>query len=217
MEVAMAENQQTRFTELLCSKLCHDLIGPISAVINGLEIINEEKANELGEEGNKLVQRSANQAAERLAYFRMSLGSAGADDKLQYDVLLDLIKKLASEKELEIGWFGVDNYINSRINKASGKLLLNLVMVAFDCLPRGGQINIKISNDEDKPNLLITLNSNNCVLHNEVEEILENEFSESLLTARNILAAYSKQLALTCSQDITLQEKTRTCVVFKVA
>ena len=142
MEVAMAENQQTRFTELLCSKLCHDLIGPISAVINGLEIINEEKANELGEEGNKLVQRSANQAAERLAYFRMSLGSAGADDKLQYDVLLDLIKKLASEKELEIGWFGVDNYINSRINKASGKLLLNLVMVAFDCLPRGGQINI---------------------------------------------------------------------------
>jgi len=217
MEIDMVENQQIKFTELLCSKLCHDLISPISAINNGFEFFNEENFNENRGEVTNLVQKSAIQAAERLAYFRMSLGSAGWDDKLQYDVIVDLIGKLALEKELKIDWFGLDEIGNSKLIRTSGKLILNLAMIAFDCLPRGGRVKIEISNGENKPNLLITLNSDNCVLHNEVEDIFESKFSEELLTARNILVAYSRQLAQICSQDITLQEKKRTCIVFKVA
>ena len=80
----MTEKNQIKFIELLCSKLCHDLISPIGAISNGLEFLEQED-NDLNEEAMKLVKKSSRQAAKKLAYYRIALGAAGSE--ILYNVI----------------------------------------------------------------------------------------------------------------------------------
>ena len=69
----MIDKNEMKMTELLCSKLCHDLISPIGAINNGLEFLQDE-SSEMANEASKLIDTSAKQAADRLAYFRLAFG-----------------------------------------------------------------------------------------------------------------------------------------------
>jgi hypothetical protein len=64
--------------------------------------------------------------------------------------------------------------------------------------------------------MVISFSGENCNLHKDVRTVLENDISEDLLTVRNILAFYCKQLALLCSKKIEIQEVFKNRVVLKV-
>ena len=163
----MIETEQIKFIELLCSRLCHDLISPIGAINNGLEFL-EQESDQNSRDAIQLISKSATQAADKLAYYRVALGTAGSGDLMQFNLVLDLIEKLGNGRNIEIEWFGVEAYATSNIGKLSGKLILNLTLVAFDVLPRGGHAKVTLSGDAVTPNIIISVSGDKCSLHNDV-------------------------------------------------
>src|SRR5438132_8175316 len=63
---------------LLCSRVCHDLISPTGAIVNGLEVLDEKESDE--ETRNfalDLIKKSAKAASARLQFCRLAFGAAG--------------------------------------------------------------------------------------------------------------------------------------------
>ncbi len=216
----MVEKNEMRMAELLSSKLCHDLISPIGAIVNGLELLREESFDMANEAAN-LVGSSARQAADRLAYFRAAFGAAGLDDTIEFDTVLDLIEKLAAEKKREIVWTGAETYAHTKIIKACGKLILNLTLIAFDCLPRGGQIEISLEGKEENNlenlDLLVSISGEKCTLREDVKSGFESDISEDSLSVRNILPVYCKKLANECQKTLKLTDESPSLIVFRVS
>jgi histidine phosphotransferase ChpT len=211
----MIETEQIKFIELLCSRLCHDLISPIGAINNGLEFL-EQESDQNSRDAIQLISKSATQAADKLAYYRVALGTAGSGDLMQFNLVLDLIEKLGNGRNIEIEWFGVEAYATSNIGKLSGKLILNLTLVAFDVLPRGGHAKVTLSGDAVTPNIIISVSGDKCSLHNEVKSVLVSEIATDISNVRNILASHCKQLASICAQSIGFSEQHQNCIMFKV-
>ena len=211
----MIETEQIKFIELLCSRLCHDLISPIGAINNGLEFL-EQESDQNSRDAIQLISKSATQAADKLAYYRVALGTAGSGDLMQFNLVLDLIEKLGNGRNIEIEWFGVEAYATSNIGKSSGKLILNLTLVAFDILPRGGHAKVTLSGDAVTPNIIISVSGDKCSLHNEVKSVLVSEIATDISNVRNILASHCKQLASICAQNIEFSEQHQNCIMFKV-
>jgi len=211
----MIETEQIKFIELLCSRLCHDLISPIGAINNGLEFL-EQESDQNSRDAIQLISKSATQAADKLAYYRVALGTAGSGDLMQFNLVLDLIEKLGKGRNIEIEWFGVEAYATSNIGKLSGKLILNLTLVAFDVLPRGGHAKVTLSGDAVTPNIIISVSGDKCSLHNDVKSVLVSEIATDISNVRNILASHCKQLASICAQSIGFSEQHQNCIMFKV-
>jgi histidine phosphotransferase ChpT len=211
----MIETEQIKFIELLCSRLCHDLISPIGAINNGLEFL-EQESDQNSRDAIQLISKSATQAADKLAYYRVALGTAGSGDLMQFNLVLDLIEKLGNGRNIEIEWFGVEAYATSNIGKLSGKLILNLTLVAFDVLPRGGHAKVTLSGDAVTPNIIISVSGDKCSLHNDVKSVLVSEIATDISNVRNILASHCKQLASICAQSIGFSEQHQNCIMFKV-
>jgi histidine phosphotransferase ChpT len=210
----MLETEQMRFIELLCSKLCHDLISPIGAISNGLEFLEQENDRN-NNDAFELISKSSNQAGDKLAYYRVAFGTAGSGDLMQFNLVRDMIEKLANEKNIEIEWFGIKDYADLSIGKISGKLLLNIVLLAFDALPRGGHAEVTVLGDDITPNTMISVTGDKCKLHEEVEAVLVSEISTNISNVRNIMAFFCKQLARSNSQTIEFHAKSSNCIVFK--
>lgn len=127
--------------ESLVSKICHDLIGPAGAIGNGLELI-EEMGADAHEDALSLIGDSAARAASRLNVFRLAFGRAGRG----FDVDIGAVKQafaelIAQENRLEVDWpegEKLDEALQTRPEAA--KLVLNVLLIAKDCLPRGGVI-----------------------------------------------------------------------------
>jgi histidine phosphotransferase ChpT len=212
----MTDVSELRLAELLSSKLCHDLISPIGAINNGLEFLEEDSSDML-EEATKLIGNSARQAADRLAYFRLSLGAGGATGTVEFNMVLDLVEKLAVEKKVEIIWTGVETYLHSNVSIPISKLILNLALIAFDCLPRGGKIEISLANNTESPDITITISGEKCNFRDDVKTGLNSEISTDSLTVRNVLAFYCLKLAINCQKTLKLQDEFPSLIVFGVS
>ena len=212
----MEEDDSINFAEVLSSKLCHDLISPVGALGNGLEFLVEEGAYDSNTEISDVLQHSAKQAIERLAYFRVSIGAAGAHTRLEYGYLYELVNKLAIEKRIDLNWQGFDDYKNSDSDKAHVKLLLNIAMLSFDCLPSGGIAEIKVFKNKDKPNLLIKVEGNPTILHKEINEVFSVLKYKGPNTARNILAIYTQKVANLSGKTTSVRIVKKNHVEFKL-
>src|SRR5471030_657062 len=63
---------------LLCSRVCHDLISPVGAIVNGLEVLEEGKDEETKTFALSLIRKSANTASAKLQFCRIAFGAAGS-------------------------------------------------------------------------------------------------------------------------------------------
>ena len=126
-----------RIAGLLASRICHDLVGPLGAVSNGLELIAEGDA--MAKEALALAQRSAKRASGRLQFFRYAFGAAGGEPDFGAAEARPVALSLLSSGEIAIDWpesKAVD------LPVGVGRLLLNLTLLAVECLPRGGSIRV---------------------------------------------------------------------------
>src|SRR5262245_17633483 len=126
--------------ELLCSRLCHDLIGPIAAVANGLELI-EEGDPATQPEALALCQQSAQRATGLLQLFRSAFGSAGGRAACTPGEARKLAAVLAAGRTT-LQWPPVA--AEASAPAGTGRLLLNLVMLAVEALPRGGTVSVDL-------------------------------------------------------------------------
>ncbi len=130
-----------RVLELLASRICHDLISPIGAVGNGLELL-EDAHDELSDDALKLSVNCVRRASALLEFFRMAYGTAGSDTSLRWETAKQLAEGLVDGPKTTLVWGAAPAGLN--VPAAAPKLALNLVLLGTEMLPRGGEIAVAL-------------------------------------------------------------------------
>src|SRR4029078_6775073 len=130
---------------LLCSRVCHDIISPVGAINNGLELLDEGGAEP---DAMNLIRISARNASARLQFARLAFGAAGSAGMLidTGDAEAVAIAFLKNEKP-ELVWNGQ----RALLPKNKVKLLLNLILIANAAIPRGGRLTVTLADLDAEP------------------------------------------------------------------
>src|SRR3984957_19160659 len=124
---------------LLCSRVCHDLISPVGAIVNGLEVMDEDKDEETKVFALDLIKKSAGQASAKLQFCRIAFGAAGsAGAQIDLGDAEKVARGMLADDKTKITW----NLPRELMAKNFVKLLLNMLMIAAGAIPRGGTITV---------------------------------------------------------------------------
>src|SRR5579864_3965723 len=136
------------FAALLVSRVCHDLVSPVGAVVNGLEVLEDETDLAMRADALRLVAASAEQAAARLQFARIAFGAAGsAGAELDLAEVGRIMTGLLKGGKVELVW----SMESVNWPKDWAKLLMNAVLAAADCLPRGGRLTVEHAKEISEP------------------------------------------------------------------
>lgn len=186
-----------RVTQLLCSRLCHDLIGAAGAVNTGLEFMSEGADGDGGAEALDLLRKSADRMTRRLNFFRGALGYGGGR---QGPLTLD------EARELTHGWYldaKPDLHWTREMTAAGGgalsvpaiKMLMVMALLAEECLARGGHVEVHVVGLEDGSGLAVSAAGPGARLADDLAAGLNPSCPPDTLTARNVHAHWAQWLA----------------------
>lgn len=131
---------------LLCSRVCHDVISPVGAIVNGLEVLDEEKDAETRAFAMDLVKKSATMASAKLQFCRLAFGAAGsAGASIDTGDAETVTRGLFGDEKVKLDW-AIPRVLMAK-NKV--KLILNLCLLAASAVPRGGVITVKATGPDD--------------------------------------------------------------------
>ena len=136
----IAEMSADQVAALLCARLCHDLVSPVSALGAALSVFDDEGATDMHEDAMVLVRESAKQAQAKLEFSRLAYGAGGsAPGILDCRELQRLTENMFGPAKPELVW----KVEPAGLEKAAARLLLNLVVIGFDSAPRGGTVTVE--------------------------------------------------------------------------
>lgn len=142
----IADLSATDLAALLCSRVCHDIAGPTSAMGAALSVLDDEGAEDMRDDAIALLRNGAGQIRAKLEYARVCFGAAGSRGG---DMALSEIKALATpmfaEARAELAW----KTETGEISKTAARVLLNLIWLAVETLPRGGTVTIEAAASSD--------------------------------------------------------------------
>jgi len=177
---------------LLCSRLCHDLVSPVGAVTNGLEVLADETDAEMREMAMRLITQSADRAAHRLQFARLAYGSSGGPDgmvdmgeakKVTAAVLED--HKITLEWRCDLG----------TARRLQAKLLANAAFLAAESLPRGGILAAALRQEDGATNIEINASGPMVRPIDGMTEILNGNMPVASLAPRAAQAFYTGLIA----------------------
>ncbi|WP_293883097.1 histidine phosphotransferase family protein [Sphingomonas sp.] len=170
------------FASLLCSRLCHDLLSPVGALNNGIELLAEENDPEMRERCLELLAESARVSASKLKFFRLAFGAAGGFgdvvDTREAKAAIDGL--LGNDGRIEINWMVGE----ATLSKTAIKVLLNLALIAGDALVRGGRLDIGGEIANGRTEIVVRAEGPRLVLDTELRTALSGEADETALTPR---------------------------------
>jgi len=176
-----------RILEILTSKVCHDLISPIGAVNNGVEFMQEMGVEEAGD-GLDLIAFSAQQAASKLTAYRMAYGAGGADNSIKPEDVYNIIQDIVgAEDKITQDWdkdapIGLNEETFERPN-GFGKILICSLLLAMDCLPKGGVLSVTHEGDKD---FTVIAKGTNANFRGGTKEALTRSISSEALEPKNV-------------------------------
>lgn len=180
-----------RVAELLCSRLCHDLISPVAAFNNGMELLADDPVDMIGDVA-ELLTFSAGQASARLQFYRVAYGLGGDQAAtLSLPDAARLVRGLAEPGKLELDWPAEPG---ETIGRDATKLALNLAALALEALPRGGRLSVGISRG-DPLTVSMAGKGTGAGLREEVAAALDPAASATDLTARSVQGWFTAWLA----------------------
>ena len=211
-----------RVAELLASRLCHDLVGPIGAVNNGIELIEDEDPGMIGE-ALKLTANSARQAANTLQFFRLAYGMTGSQVGGDLGELRDLVSGYLGSGgpgKISLDW-------SVRTNPAGapeglGKLVLNMVALASEGLPKGGGLNVAVGAGTGAGTgaagleVSVTAAGPGAKLREETVPALHPDVPVGDLTPRNVQGYFTRILARRAGGDLAVDTGQPERLVFSV-
>lgn len=180
------------FASLLCSRLCHDLLSPVGALNNGLELLADEHDPEMRARCLDLLNESARASANKLKFFRLAFGAAGGfGDSVDAREAKAAIEGMFGEGgRIEIGWLVEP----ATLSKSAIKVLLNLALIAGDALVRGGRLDIGAERTANGTEMVVRAEGPRLVLDPELRQALEGRTAERDVTPRAAAAWLASQL-----------------------
>ncbi len=132
--------RELEIAALMCSKICHDLISPVGAMANGLEVLADDDSAEMRDHAMALLEQSARTASAKLQFARLAFGAAGsAGETIDLAYAEQVVRGLFDGGRITVDWQAADG----PFPKNTVRLMLNMIMLAAEALPRGGVITLK--------------------------------------------------------------------------
>ncbi len=180
------------FASLLCSRLCHDLLSPVGALNNGIELLADENDPDMRERVLELLADSARASANKLKFFRLAFGAAGGfGDLIDAREAKTAIEGLFGNGKIELGWMVSE----PSLSKPAIKVLLNLAMIAGDALVRGGRLDIGAELRGGMTEIVIRAEGARLVLDPELRNALIGATDENAIAPRAAAAFLAHSIA----------------------
>jgi histidine phosphotransferase ChpT len=190
---------------LLCSRVCHDLISPVGAIVNGLEVLEEDKDEETKTFALDLIKKSAQQASAKLQFCRLAFGAAGsAGAQIETGDAERVARGLIEDGKTTIAW----NLPRELVAKNRVKLLLNMLVIAGGAIPRGGTLTV----DAADGGYRVVASGLNARLTAATAELIGGA-SGHAVDAHAIQPVYTGILARDCGLTLTAAPEGETVVI----
>ena len=178
---------------LLCSRLCHDMLSPVGALSNGLELLAEERDPEMRQRCFELLEQSARISTDKLKFFRLAFGAAGGFGEMvpviEARQLVDAL--VANNGRITVNWqLGSD-----LLPKPAIKTLLNFALIAMDSLVRGGTLDIAAELRSGVAELVVRATGKKIAFDQDIGRTLEGALPVSEISSRTAPAAMIAELA----------------------
>jgi histidine phosphotransferase ChpT len=183
---------------LLCSRLCHDMLSPVGALSNGLELLADERDPEMRKRCFELLEQSARISADKLKFFRLAFGAAGGFGEMvpveEARVLVDAL--VGNSGRIQVNWA----LASDSLPKPALKTLLNLALIAIESLVRGGTLDIgaEFRDDEEMGSaseIVVRAAGARIAFDPDVGRALDGSLPERELSSRTAPAAMLRELA----------------------
>lgn len=185
---------------LISSKICHDVIGPVGAIYNGLEILNEDDDAEAKSYALSVIRNVTEQASARLQFARFAFGAAGsAGSLIDLGTAEQISRGFIGQGKHKLLWQGLQGHMA----KDKVKLLLNLIAVAITALPRGGEIEVIMSGTTEAPSFVIRCRGTGARTPQHLGEFISGE-GVPPLDAMTIQAYYTWRLAANAGMSLSI-------------
>lgn len=176
---------------LMCSRLCHDLLSPIGALSNGIELLVDEKDPEMRQRCFELLEQSAKASADKLKFFRLAFGAAGGfGDLVDAQEPHALVSALAGEK-IKLNW----HVAEAGLPKAAVKVLLNLSAIGIDALVRGGTLDVGAELRDEACEIAVRAAGDRLAFDPVIGRALEGALADSEISSRTAPAHMLSLLA----------------------
>jgi histidine phosphotransferase ChpT len=174
-----------RVLELLSSKLCHDLVSPVSAINNGVELI-EDIGGDVVEEAMKLIGDSAAHASRRLKLFRMAYGRAGSEDALSIRDVKQVAEQYMASGKVTLNWGDGQPSEAVAVQQGYLKVVLNMIILAEEVLPYGGAVTLRTTSQGALPGCRFEIVGRGAQLTPALQAALDGSVNTEELTPRSI-------------------------------
>ena len=184
---------------LLCSRVCHDVISPVGAIVNGLEVLEDEKDADMRAFAVDLIKKSAKTASARLQFCRLAFGAAGsAGASIDTGDAESVTRNLIGDDRTKLDWQAA----RVLMPKNKVKLILNLCLIATAAIPRGGVITVSVTGADDATAIKITAIGANARLAHAVPALLAGKPEGDSVDAHGIQAFYTGLVARACGMEL---------------
>jgi histidine phosphotransferase ChpT len=195
---------------LLCSRVCHDLISPVGAIINGLEVMEEGRDEETSKFAMDLIKKSAGTASAKLQFCRLAFGAAGsAGAQIDTGDAEKVTRGLMEDDKTKLGW----NLPRVLLAKNRVKLLLNMLLLAAQAIPRGGELTINPIGEGETMGFRVTASGSHVRVPPAVPALLAGEPADHAVDAHAIQPFYTGLLAKSCGLAIAIASEGNTMAV----
>jgi histidine phosphotransferase ChpT len=177
---------QTDLAAMLCSRLCHDLLSPVGAIANGLELLADEQDPTMRARCIELLEQSARISTEKLKFFRLAYGAAGGfGEAIPIDEAQSVIEALAAQaKQVTVNWAIAE----PSLPKPAIKVLLNLAHIALDALVRGGVLDIGAERRDGAIEIVARARGERIAFDESIGRALQGDRHASPITSRTAAA-----------------------------
>ncbi|KAB2878734.1 MAG: histidine phosphotransferase [Pseudorhodoplanes sp.] len=186
---------------LLCSRVCHDLISPVGAIVNGLEVMEDGKDEETNAFALDLIKKSIKIASARLQFCRIAFGAAGsAGTQIDLGDAEKVARGFMEDDKTKLAW----NLPRVLLPKNRVKLLLNMLVIAGQVIPRGGVVTVDAEGSGESTGFKVTAAGTNAKIPQAIPPLLAGGGPGGAIDAHAIQPYYTGLLARACGLTVSL-------------
>ena len=191
----MINNPSLDLANLLCSRLCHDLLSPIGALSNGLELLADEQDPTMRDRCFELLEQSARISADKLKFYRLAFGAAGGFGEMvsvsEARAVVDAL--VANNSRIEVSW----RLASESLPKPAIKTLLNFALMAIDALVRGGTLELAAELRDGVSEIVVRASGKKVAFDADIGRALDGSLPPEELSGRTAPAMMLRSIAET--------------------
>jgi histidine phosphotransferase ChpT len=188
-------------TAFMSSKICHDLVGPVGAISNGLELLEEETDEDTRAYALELIQFSASVARARLEFARLAFGASSAHgSEIDLGHAGNIVRTFVEEGKHKLHW----KTFPGGLEKTRVRLLLTLITVAMTAIPAGGDLRVTVSGTQEAPDFEIRCQGRGARVPPGIVEMFSGEIAD--IDPRSVAGYYAARLAQSSHMTLTVKK-----------